>query len=443
VQEAASGRCGSPYDPKQWREIEQVSECTNRQLVEGSTEDFFGFKHRGAMEYYCALHLVDNREPGWVLRATDQEIAAGQPPVRCGDPKLGEVAADDNWEWVFRFAIELATRAPIARDARARPSARVSPNSERTLAALAELFLARGRGRRPTELIYRAWHLFEVDPLVLRPMGLTPEQGRELVLPGAAQVVAHYRRREGSAAEIIENLIQNGFSRCPRDSGDDRKPFQMGSLEGEGYDSEHPQHAVTVQPFQMQTTQVTRAQYRVFDPEHERVKAERLDEYSPRDDSPVIYVSWYDAFAFAKWLGSGYGLPTEAEWEYACRAGSTTKYCFGDTESELAEYAWCDANSQRITHPVGKKKPNGWGLYDMHGNVWEWCWDWYGEYGAGPESDPLGPETGSYRVHRGGSWRDDAGYCRSARRDYFTPGDELYLLGFRVSRVPAEQESGE
>jgi formylglycine-generating enzyme required for sulfatase activity len=132
-------------------------------------------------------------------------------------------------------------------------------------------------------------------------------------------------------------------------------------------------------------------------------------------------------------------LPTEAQWEYACRAGSTTRYCFGDDDSELGEYAWYAANSGNTTHPVGEKKPNAWGLYDMHGNVWEWCQDWYdsGYYAKSPTDDPTGAATGSDRVYRGGSWGNPAGLCRSADRLGSGPGGRGSFLGFRASRVAA------
>ena len=131
-------------------------------------------------------------------------------------------------------------------------------------------------------------------------------------------------------------------------------------------------------------------------------------------------------------------LPSEAQWEYTCRAGSTTRYCFGDDESQLGEYAWYNANSGNTTHPVGEKKPNPWGLYDMHGNVWEWCQDWYGAYGAEATDDPTGPAMGSDRVIRGGSWHCPAGHCRSAHRISLEPGGRSDHLGFRASRVLAE-----
>jgi formylglycine-generating enzyme required for sulfatase activity len=125
-------------------------------------------------------------------------------------------------------------------------------------------------------------------------------------------------------------------------------------------------------------------------------------------------------------------LPTEAEWEYACRAGSTTDYCYGDDPRELSEYAWFSENSRKSTHPVGQKKPNKWGLYDMHGNVWEWCQDWYGEYPKEPVTDPKGPKGGSSRVFRGGGWLDSAGYCRSALRNWDGPSLQYDNVGFRV-----------
>jgi len=138
---------------------------------------------------------------------------------------------------------------------------------------------------------------------------------------------------------------------------------------------------------------------------------------------------------------TGYRLPTEAQWEYACRAGTTTRWHFGDTESELVNYAWYTVNSSidettdnRRTRQVGLKLPNAWGLYDTHGNVWEWCWDWYGTYPSTAETNPTGASSGSFRVLRGGGWGNVAVDVRSVYRYYGWPGNGTSNLGFRVSR---------
>ncbi|MBU6238499.1 MAG: formylglycine-generating enzyme family protein [Planctomycetes bacterium] len=157
---------------------------------------------------------------------------------------------------------------------------------------------------------------------------------------------------------------------------------------------------------------------------------------------PVEQVSWEDAVEFCKKLsdlpeekkaGRVYRLPTESEWEYACRAGTTTGYCSGDDESRLAEYAWFYRNSNNQTHPVGEKKSNPLGLYDMHGNVWEWYSDWYGNYPSVAVADPVGPKEGSDRVYRGGGWYLMAAGCRSARRRRIAPSHRDLLTGFRVA----------
>jgi len=158
---------------------------------------------------------------------------------------------------------------------------------------------------------------------------------------------------------------------------------------------------------------------------------------------PVVQVSWHDAVEFCRKLsalpaekkaGYVYRLPTEAEWEYACRAETTTKYSFGDSDSELGNYAWYYKNSGDTPHPVGGKKPNAWGLYDMHGSVFEWCHDGYGEYPSGSVTDPTGAALGSFRVDRGGSFANQTDFCRSAVRNWDSPDDRSIDLGFRVLR---------
>jgi len=163
-------------------------------------------------------------------------------------------------------------------------------------------------------------------------------------------------------------------------------------------------------------------------------------------ESPAVYVSWNDAQAFiaaVNVLGQGtFGLPTEAQWEYACRAGMTTRFYWGDDPqyTAIGDYAWYDGNALNIgeqyAHVVGQKLPNAWGLYDMSGNVWEWCQDWWAyPYPPAAVTDPAGPATGSYRVFRGGSWFYYPWFCRSAYRSRFAPWDRFSLLGFRLART--------
>jgi formylglycine-generating enzyme required for sulfatase activity len=135
----------------------------------------------------------------------------------------------------------------------------------------------------------------------------------------------------------------------------------------------------------------------------------------------------------------GVRLPTEAEWEYACRAGTTTTYFSGDAEADLARVAWYSANSKNTTHPVGQKEPNTFGLYDMHGNVWQWCEDRLDKnyYSKSPAENPEGPAQGAYRVLRGGPWALDPMYCRSAHRDRNDQVSCYNIFGFRVVVAPA------
>ena len=209
--------------------------------------------------------------------------------------------------------------------------------------------------------------------------------------------------------------------------------FMMGSNDG-GKD-ERPAHMVMISPFQMDMFNVTSDLYEIFCDKTERKK--------PRNpgwghgNEPVVNVSWDDALAYATYYDKR--LPTEAEWEYACRAGGTGKWCFGNDVERLEKYAWYDANSDNQTHSVGEKKANAWGLYDMHGNVWEWCMDWYdvGYYEISTDRDPVGPVSGHYRVLRGGSWLIDPAWCRSSLRYKGLPGNRTNLVGFRCVSAKA------
>jgi formylglycine-generating enzyme required for sulfatase activity len=205
------------------------------------------------------------------------------------------------------------------------------------------------------------------------------------------------------------------------------------------FKNEGPQHEVTISSaFYLGRFAVTREQY-------ENVMGKILKDFKDAKN-PVEGVSWEDACDFCKRLSATSDktirLPTEAEWEYACRAGSTTAYCFGDDESGLAEYAWYKSNSQH-THPVGEKKPNAWGLYDMHGNVDEWCQDWYSHYDARAVTDPQGPDQKDKRwgdeghVIRGGPSYAKPAWCRSAFRHVKTTYGSC---GFRVVVVATDMK---
>jgi formylglycine-generating enzyme required for sulfatase activity len=202
--------------------------------------------------------------------------------------------------------------------------------------------------------------------------------------------------------------------------------FMMGSDKTNG----KPVHRVTItKPFYLGKFEVTQEQW-------EKVMGGNPSKFKGAKN-PVEQVSWEDCQKFLEALkervsGQTFRLPTEAEWEYACRARSKTDYSYGDSPDKLRDYAWFNDNSEKQTHPVGQKKPNPWGLYDMHGNVWEWCQDWHGEYAGKSATDPTGPATGSARVLRGGSWYGNAANSRSASRFNRDPATRHCDYGFRV-----------
>ena len=131
--------------------------------------------------------------------------------------------------------------------------------------------------------------------------------------------------------------------------------------------------------------------------------------------------------------GYEYRLPSEAEWEYACRAGTTNRYSFGDDAAQAEPYAWTTENSDGSTHPIGQKRPNPWGLYDIHGNVWEWCQDWFAPYPATDLTDPVGPPQGKFKVFRGGGWNNEVEFARAGNRFMMEPARGIHFVGFRVA----------
>ena len=301
---------------------------------------------------------------------------------------------------------------------------------------------------------------------VLLGKSVTLQPGEELKIPVPVKETVETRPPPSSpsavaptrAAAWIRSSAQMEFVRIK--GGE----FTMGSpgSDADAEPDEKPQHKVRISPFYLGMTEVTQEQYL-------KVTGRNPSEFSPTGGGrlkvagqstarhPVENVSWLDAIKFCNALskkdvleeyykidgdevrvpnksGAGYRLPTEAEWEYACRAGTTTRYSFGDDPRELGEYAWYDA-SCGMTHPVGQQRPNALGLYDMHGNVWEWCWDGYdvAYYAQSPVDDPPETAGASLRVIRGGSWNDGPSYCRSADRYGYAPRRRNSYLGFRLA----------
>ena len=242
--------------------------------------------------------------------------------------------------------------------------------------------------------------------------------------------------------------------------------FVMGDDQGE--DDEQPLCCVQIGPFYMDVCEVTQESFQTM---MGRNPSKWVD-----TARPVDRMSWYAALQYCNmrstreglkpcydletlqcdFAAGGYRLPTEAEWEYACRAGTTTRYSFGDDVGALGDCAWFKKNSDGTTHPVKQKRPNPWGLYDMHGNVAEWCNDFYAEsYEADGAQDPTGPESGEDRVLRGGSWKTSEESCRSSARDFAAPGlaDTCFgyeSYGFRCVRsagdrgqAPSERVQGD
>jgi len=236
----------------------------------------------------------------------------------------------------------------------------------------------------------------------------------------------------------ITNSIGMKFNKIPAGT------FLMGSPESEAdRGDDETQHKVTItKPFYMQTTEVTQGQWKaVMGTEPWKGK----DYIKEGANYAASYVNWDDAVAYCKKLsekdGKTYRLPTEAEWEYACRAGTKTAWSFGNDEKALGDYAWYDKNageivSEQYAHQVGLKKPNAFGLYDMHGNAFEWCHDYYEEdyYKQSPAQNPTGPTSGSFRVLRGGSWVNRTRIARSAGRVGGVADSRDLNVGFRLVR---------
>ncbi|MEZ6128969.1 MAG: formylglycine-generating enzyme family protein [Planctomycetaceae bacterium] len=459
-----------------WKLVHRATSLSYRNVVESSTSDSISFKHKSMMEFYCGLYLASGIGTPWRDDAERE--------------KVEEAASDENWTDAWRFAIEMPPE--------------IIDSGERLRLALAGLFRRPKSARpRPTELIYRAWHLFADDSRIsqqLRHRGIRWNR-----LPGAAAVIADFRQEfcdlcdgqyvESQSAAVkralseIANSLTVDFVQCPPDDWehptDPQRDPTVARIGSNWSIWERPPHLVRVQPFEMKATTVTREQYRLFDPHIETAYRTDFDQHAPAEDCPAITISWYDAFVFSKWLGDGYRLPTETEWEFACRAGRDGEddhFFWGATlfsqrarfqpnpDDPFQDSADTDPEWKKVTVSVGMQSdttfaPNAFGLWHMHGNVWEWCWDWFKDdsYQKRVHSHPTvvqasesqwqeliaqtvfhadkGPLVGSLRVLRGGSWFYPAIRCRSAVRNLYGPGFRSNDAGIRLCRDCVSSQS--
>lgn len=277
-------------------------------------------------------------------------------------------------------------------------------------------------------------------------------------IPAGEDTCAQQESRERVLRERPPESIRQGLPRSKPSSGRAEyqwaKPaglefaylspgtFVMGSPEYElGRNNDEDQHEVTIaQGFHIQITPVTVKQWRELMGNNPSCFPNLSEE------CPIVGISWNECQEFIKRLNlqgeATYRLPTESEWEYACRAGSTTSLANGELtelfcsmDSLLDEVGWYCGNSGRQIHPVGRKHPNAWGLHDMHGNLFEWCHDWYGKYPAAPGEQPHGPKCGAGKVIRGGSWFSSAKSCRCACRSHWAADSRSDFIGFRLVKA--------
>ena len=475
-----------------------LASCAKEQLSQE-----WDAKRQGLFTYYLAQGLkggadfdrngiVDSDElyrytMDQVVAAADRELNARQTPVRYIPPSVQGV-----------FALARVEPKPAPLDTRRQVTATFTVREQDANGPLAPGVTV--------ELLYRP--TLDAEAIVLgratsdsqgaasMPLWLTPAQQREgefLVLvtssggtrtdplPGFPKTPSRnlYVAGRSPAPQTITNSIGMKFVLIP--AGE----FMMGSSESDsyGFNNEKPQHRVRItRPFYLGVYEVTVGQFRQFvEASAYQTEAEtdgkgglgynattkefetkpeytwRNPGFAQTDTHPVVNVSWNDAVAFCRWLsqkeGQAYRLPTEAEWEYACRAGTTTQFWHGDDPEGLADVGnvsdvtakpklreWAGNIVRRdgyaFTAPVGMFRPNGFGLYDMHGNVNEWCADWYDEgyYRVSPVDDPAGPAAGPERVLRGGDWRTNPWGCRAAYRCRWAPSYGYYCHGFRLAR---------
>ncbi len=435
---------------------------------------------------------IDHRADLFSLGSVLYQMASGRPPFRAnGTLAVLKRVADDTPrdireiipetpQWLCDIIAKLHAKDPDERYQSAREVADVLADCEAQLKANARLKdFSRIPHGKPAARVGGRWKWAVAATLLLPVLGLVLTE-----ITGAT----HLLRGEGPTHDPLQGVNRPGDNGPPPNQQPTAAPLKHGATEytntlgmkfklipagkftmgspreeidrcckleearndwaGRYLRSEGPDHPVEItRSFYLGVTEVTVGQFRQFVEEAKYQVGDthwRDPGFEQTDDHPVVCVSCKNAIDFCAWLskkeGKTYRLPTEAEWEYSCRAGKPdSRYCFGNDEAQLQNYATYN-NDRNGTSPVGQKKPNDWGLYDMHGNAWEWCQDYWAPdyYLNSPVKDPMGPGAGEGFVCRGGSWRDAAVYCRSAFRVYAHAPDSRDTnnrIGFRVLLV--------
>lgn len=277
--------------------------------------------------------------------------------------------------------------------------------------------------------------LLIIELFVVRRLANSKEKVASLLVPNGfiskKGTLPEPHTKTGWAKEIIHKNtgIEMVFIPAGRFTmGSILTPGKIGFYKGIWYDEDPPHNVSITKPMYMGKYEVTQGQWK-------KVMGTNPSSFKGIDNLPVESVSFEECQQFLKIAGDGLQLPTEAQWEYDCRSGSKTDYCFGDDVNELKKYAWYRENSKDKTHNVGEKRPNSWGLYDMHGNVAEWCSDWFGKYLNEKQIDPKGPLSGTSKVVRGGAYLRSDIELRSSSRYEMPPDGHLEFVGFRVIKA--------